>query len=103
MTDWIKRKFIATNNGYKKIEEAELNSKIVKKQLLTIQEVTTVLSENESTLKELLAKANVKQYHVGNRELIERAELDNYLSKDLTLARSSRWSFGTVMRSPHPS
>lgn len=67
--------------GWYNFQIPKLNPSVVSKELLTIQEVVTVLGENEYALKESLTKVNVSSYFVGNMELIGRAELNRFLSQ----------------------
>jgi len=71
---------VAAYKGWYNFQIPKLNPSAVNKELLTIQDVAMALGENESNLKELLAKANLSSYYVGNMELIGRAELDIILS-----------------------
>ena len=71
---------VAAYKGWYNSKIPKLNPKFVNKQLLTIQDVAIALDENESVLKESLTKVNLSSYFVGNIELIERAELDRFLS-----------------------
>ena len=71
---------VAPYRGWYNFEIPNLNPSVVNKELLTIQDVSMALCENESTLKEGLAKVNLSSYHVGNMELIRRAELDRFLN-----------------------
>jgi len=82
VTDYIKaaNRTVAPYAGWYNFQIPKLNPSVVSKELLTIQEVATVLGENEYALKESLAKGNVSSYYVGNIELIGRAELDRFLS-----------------------
>ncbi len=54
----------------------ELNSNMVKKELLTAKEVTETFAVNKSNLTELLD--NVPSYVVGNMPLVKRAEIINF-------------------------
>jgi len=82
VTDYKKatNRTVAPYKGWNNFQIPPLNPSFVSKELLTIQEVAKVLSENEYNLKESLAKVNVLTYHVGNMVLIGRAELDRFLS-----------------------
>ena len=70
---------IVPYRGWYNFHIPKLNPNVVNKELMTIQEVAIALSENESTLKESLAKVNLTSYRVRNIELIRRAELDGFL------------------------
>jgi len=71
---------VAPYRGWYNFQITKFNPSDVSKELLTIQDVSMSLDENESTLKESLAKVNLTSYQVRNMELIRRAELDRFLS-----------------------
>ncbi len=84
---YVKSIFCAGNRtvtpyrGWYNFQITKLNPNVVSKELLTIQEVATVLGENEHSLKESLTRVNVSSYFVGNMELIGIAELNRFLSQ----------------------
>jgi|GEM_PF-1600615 len=67
-------------SGWYNFQIPKLNPNVVNKELLTIQDVAKALGENESILRESLAKVNLTNYRVRNIELIRRAELDGFLN-----------------------
>jgi hypothetical protein len=69
---------VAPHIGWYNFKIPKLNPKIVNRELLAIQEVTEILIENEETTAPI-ANLNVPTYHVGNSELIKRADIDNLL------------------------
>ncbi len=71
---------VAPYQGWNLFQIPQLDASFVNKELLTIQEVAVALSQQKSVLKELLAKAQLSVYKIGNTSLIRRAELDSYLS-----------------------
>jgi hypothetical protein len=67
--------------GWYNFQIPRINPNVVGKELLSVQEIAKILGENEHALKESLNRVNVLTYHVGNRELVRRAELDRFLSQ----------------------
>jgi hypothetical protein len=53
----------------------------VSREILSVQEIADVMGEDEHVLKESSNRVNVSTYHVGNMNLVRRAELDRFLSQ----------------------
>jgi hypothetical protein len=68
-------------SGWYNFQIPKISPNVVSKELLSVQEIAEVLGENERVLRESLSRVNVLTYHVGNRELVRRAELDRFLSQ----------------------
>lgn len=58
-----------------------INISIVKRDLLSIQEIAGYFGVSEFSVKELLKKGNAPSFYIGNKELIRRPELNRILSQ----------------------
>jgi len=84
----VVREYVKTANitvtpysGWYNFQIPKISPNVVSRELLSVQEIAEVSGENEHVLKESLSRVNVSTYHVGNRELVRRAELDRFLSQ----------------------
>jgi len=84
----VVREYIRTANitvtsysGWYNFQIPRISPNVVNKELLSVQEIAEILGNNEHVLRELLKKVNVSIYHVGNRELVRRAELNRFPSQ----------------------
>jgi hypothetical protein len=67
--------------GWYNFQVPEINIGIVKRDLLSIQEIAGYFGVTEYSVKELLKKDNAPSFHIGNRELTRRPQLDRILSQ----------------------
>lgn len=68
-------------SGWYNFQIPKINPNVISRELLSVQEIAEVMGENEHVLKESLNRVNVSTYHVGNRDLVRRTELDRFLSQ----------------------
>ena len=66
--------------GWYNFQVPQLNIDIVKRHLLSVQEVAGFLDVSENSVKELFSKEGVPNYSVGNMELVRRTELNKALN-----------------------
>ena len=69
----------APYGGWYNFQVPQISIDIVRRKLLSVQEIAGKLGVNEFSLKELLNKGNVPCFYVGNKELIRRIELERVL------------------------
>jgi hypothetical protein len=88
-----KRHLIKVSGNYKKATDtlinphgdwynfsvSELNFSIVKKQLIPLQEVSKYFMVNEQTIRDLLNKNNASSHVIGNKELVERKDVNKII------------------------
>ena len=72
---------VAPYMGWYNFSIPRINLTIVKKELVSIQEMAKVLGESEQSLRESLHKFKISSYRVKNIELIRRSEVTNFLSE----------------------
>ena len=82
------REYIRTANitvtpysGWYNFQIPKISPNVVNRELLSVQEIAEVSGENEHVLRESLNRVNVSTCHVGNRELVRRAELNRFPSQ----------------------
>jgi hypothetical protein len=75
------RRLIAPSIGWYVFKVPRINIDIVRRDLLSTQEIAEHLGVHEISLREQLKKSNVPCYFVENRELVRRTELDRLLSQ----------------------
>jgi len=64
--------------GWYKFQIPRINPSVVERELLSVQEIAESLGESEHVLRESLNKVNISIYHVGDRDLVRRAELKRF-------------------------
>lgn len=72
---------VAPYEGWYSFQVPLINSNIVNRDLLSVQEVAGLLNVPEISVKDLLNKGNVPNYSVGTKELVRRPELNRILSQ----------------------
>ena len=70
---------VAPYDDWYNFQVPQVNIDIVKRNLLSFQEVARKLGVNDFSLREFFNKGNVPCVHVGNKELIMRSELNRVL------------------------
>jgi hypothetical protein len=68
-------------SGWYNFQIPKINPNIVDRELLSVQEIAEGSGESEHVLRESLNRVNVSTYHVGNRELVRRTELNRFRSQ----------------------
>lgn len=64
--------------GWYKFQIPRINPSVVKRELLSVQEIAEGLGESEHALRESLNRVNILTYHVGDRDVVRRAELNRF-------------------------
>jgi hypothetical protein len=72
---------IVAYGGWYNNQIPKINPSGISKQLLSLQEVATVIRENNETLKQSFLRFKVPSYHFGNWELVRRTDLNRFLSQ----------------------
>jgi hypothetical protein len=67
--------------GWYNYQVPPINTGIVQRDLLSIQEIAGYFGVTEDSVKELLKKDNTLSFHIGNQEFIRRPQLDRILSQ----------------------
>ncbi len=67
--------------GWYNFQVPQINIGIVKRDLLSIQEIAGYFGVTDYSVKELLKKGNAQSFHIGNQELTRRPQLDRSLSQ----------------------
>jgi hypothetical protein len=65
-------------SGWYNFQIPKISPNVVNRELLSVQEIAEVSGDNEDVLRETLKRVNVSTYHIGNRELVRRAELNRF-------------------------
>jgi hypothetical protein len=68
-------------SGWYNFQIPKISPNVVSRELLSVQEIAEASGEDENVLKGSLSRLNVSTFHVGNRELVRREELDRFLSQ----------------------
>jgi len=68
-------------SGWYNFQIPKINPNVVDRELLSVQEIAEGSGESEHVLRESLNRVNVSTYHVGNRELVRRTELNRFPSQ----------------------
>jgi len=72
---------VAPYVGWYNFQVPKINIDIVKRDLLSVQEIAGYFGVGVSSMKESLRKGNVPSFYIGNKELIRRPELDRILGQ----------------------
>jgi excisionase family DNA binding protein len=74
-------KIVTPYMGWYNYQVPQINIGIVKRDLLSIQEIAGYFGVTEYSVKELLKKGHAPSFHIGTKELIRRPQLDKILSQ----------------------
>jgi hypothetical protein len=70
----------ASHVGWYNFSVPQLDTNMVKRDFLSVQEVVGYFGESAGSIKELISKGNVQSYILGNYELVRRPELNEILN-----------------------
>lgn len=74
-------RLVAPSVGWYNFQVPPINIEIIKRDLLSVQEIAGHFGVRENAIRETLKKGNVSCYFVENGELVRRTELDRVISQ----------------------
>jgi excisionase family DNA binding protein len=77
----VTNRIVFPYQGWYNFQIPPINIGIVKRDLLSIQEIARYFGVSKFSVKELLKKGDASSFYIGNKELIRRQELNRILSE----------------------
>jgi hypothetical protein len=78
---------ISPNVGWFAYSRPELNFSVIKNQLIPLQEVSKYFMVDEQTIRDSLKKNNASSYVIGDKELVDRKEVNRIMTLSLKNVR----------------